>query len=366
MKQKMNYRLATILARESHSADTTKTIDIDIQDPISQIQVTYEPVNGSQAYGDGHPARCITKIELIDGSEVLYSLSGVEAQAVDYYHNQKAPLNIVLYTNGMNSEMIMNLNFGRFLYDAELALDPKKFTNLQLKITIDIDAGGSNVASGYLTVLAHIFDEKQVSPSGFLMHKEIKSYTLANSAHEYTDLPTDHPYRKLFVRAQRYGTGPEYQVDTLKLSEDVDKKVVINHTMFQILRAITSQVKPYREWIIGPGAVTAQNFYCTPTYWPAFAGAGWRSATTPYGLVFYAGDGGRFTSAQEGAGPNWQCHVEGWAPHGVIEIPFGLQNDIDDWYNVSAIGNLKIDILGAGSVGSSQTAEIFLQQLKRY
>lgn len=362
----MNYRLATILAREAHSADTTKTIDVDIKDPISQIQVVYETVNGNQAYGDGHPVRCITKIEIIDGSEVLFSLSGAEAQAADYYHNKRETPSIVLYTNGMNCEQIMNINFGRYLYDKELALDPSKFSNLQLKITIDLNAGGSLSTSGYLTVLAHIFDEKAASPVGFLMHKEIKSFTLANAAHEYTDLPVDHPYRKLFVRAQRYGTGPEYQIDTLKLSEDVDKKVPVNHTMFQILRAMAGINKPYREWIIGPGTITAQYFYCTPGYYPAFSGSPWRSATLTTGLVFYAGDGGRFQSSQAGAGPNWQCLVEGWAPHGVVEIPFGLQSEIDDWYDVAKIGNLKLDVKGGASVGSSQTAEIFLQQLRKY
>lgn len=362
----MNYRLATIQARKAISADVTETIDIDVKDPISQLVVTYECTNGNQAYGDGHPARCITAIELLDGSDVLYSLSGVEAQAADFYHNKREPANICLYTNGMNSEQIFNLNFGRFLYDPVLALDPTKFDNPQLKISIDINAGGSLSAGGYLTVLAHLFDEKPITPTGFLMHKEVKAFTLADSSHEYTDLPTDHAFRKLFIRAQRYGTGPEYQIDTAKLSEDTDKRQVFNQSMFQILRAIASQNPPYREWIIGPGTTTAQYFYCTPCYWPAFAGALWRATTTPAGLCFYVGDGGRFQEVQEGAGPNWQCHVEGWAPHGVIAVPFGLQDDPTDWYDVTKIGNLKLDILGGSSVGTGQTCEVFLQQHRAY
>lgn len=362
----MNYRFSTLLERTAYTADKTETIDIDVADSISRIVITLEPVNGSQIYGDGHPARAITKIELVDGSDVLFSLSGVNAAGADFYHNKIEPPNIVLYTNGMNSEIIFNMNFGRYLYDPTLALDPSKFTNLQLKITVDVDAGGSNVSTVYLTVLAHLNDGKVITPEGFLMHKEIKTFTLANASHEYTDLPTDYPYRKLFVRAQRYGTGPESQIDTMKLSEDTDKKVVFNHTMYQLIRMLAGLTKPYREWIIGPGATTAQLFYCTPTYWPAFAGAGWRAATTPYGLCFYVGDGGRFQAVQEGTGPNWQAHVEGWLPHGILEIPFGLQNEIDDWYDVTPIGNLKLDILGGASVGSSQTADIFIQQLRKY
>ncbi len=62
----MNYRLATILDRELHSADTTKVIDITLADPVSQIAILYEPVNGAETTPSGHPAKCISKIELVD------------------------------------------------------------------------------------------------------------------------------------------------------------------------------------------------------------------------------------------------------------------------------------------------------------
>jgi len=362
----MNYRLATLLSRKAYSADGEESMDIDVKDPISQLVITYEPTNGNQAAGDGHPARCITSIQLLDGADVLFSLSGVEAQAVDFYHNKREPANIVLYTNGMNSEVIFNINFGRFLYDPIYALDPTKFDNLQLKITVDVNGGGSLSSSGYLTVMAHLFDEKTVTPTAFLMHKEVKNFTLANASHEYTDLPTDHPYRKLFIRAQRYGTGPEYQIDTVKLSEDTDKRIVLNHSMFQLLRTLASQIRPYREWIIGPGTTTAQYFYCTPCYWPAFAAAGWRATIGGGDKNIYEGDGGRFKYVQTAAGPNWQALVEGWAPHGVLEIPFGLQDLPEDWYKVGDIGTLILDIKGGASFGPSQSCEVFLELARGY
>ncbi|GAI57748.1 unnamed protein product, partial [marine sediment metagenome] len=54
---------------------------------------------------------------------------------------------------------------------------------------------------------------------------------------------------------------------------------------------------------------------------------------------------------------------EGYLPHGVFEIPFGLQDDPNDWYDVSRIGSLKADIIGGSSTG---TAELMLQQLRTY
>ncbi len=50
----------------------------------------------------------------------------------------------------------------------------------------------------------------------------------------------------------------------------------------------------------------------------------------------------------------------------MLQIPFGLQNEIEDWFDVTKVGNLKLEIKGASSVGTSHTAEIVLQQLRKY
>ena len=362
----MNYRLSTVLSRKAISADTVETIDVDIIDPITQLVIAYEATSTASSPGTGHPARCITKIELVDGSDVLVSLSGVEAHAMDWYHTGREPANQMLYLNGNNAESILNLNFGRYLYDPLLALDPKKFTNLQLKISIDVSAGAVAPTAGFLTVSALLFDQKPIVPIGFLMQKEIKSYAMGAGTHEYTDLPLDYPYRKILIKAQKYGTGPEYSLSNIKLSEDADKKVPINQSIGEILRTIVSQMRPYREKIVGGGTTTAANFYCTPGYWPLFAAAQWRSACVDQQVAIYSGDGGRFTVACTSAGPNWQALVEGHCPHNAIAINFGLQNEIDDWFDISRLGNLKLDITAGSGMSSSETCEIFIQQLRRY
>ncbi|GAJ12142.1 unnamed protein product, partial [marine sediment metagenome] len=216
----MNYRLAKILARKKYEADAVEPIDINLQDPVSQMVIISERLGFGGSNELGHPAKCIPKIELIDGSDVLYSLSGVEAQAVDFYHNKREPANRRTGLTGSYDSQVILMNFGRVLWDPMLAWDPKKFTNPQLKISIDLDASEASTTALYMTVLAYIFDEKMITPSGFLMHKEIKSWSLADGTHEYTDLPTDYPYRKLFLRAQEYDAGPIDQIEQIKLSED--------------------------------------------------------------------------------------------------------------------------------------------------
>lgn len=362
----MNYRLATILNREQRTADTPVVIDLTLKDPISQMNVLYEPVNGAEGTPSGHPAKCISKIELVDGSEVLYSLSGQEAQAVDFYHRKKEPQNLVCYLNGMTSEMVYNMNFGRKLWDPLLAMDLTKFKSPQLIITPDIDGGGCNVASGYLTVLAKVFDQKTITPEGFLMHKEIKDYVLGAGTHDYTTMPRDFPYRKLFVRIQKYAAGLELSFGTIKLAEDDDKRVPYNHTIFEILKAVIGDNPAYREKIITHGVTTHRHYYNTPCYWPVFASTGWTGSDTPQAINAYEGDGGMFQTVNTTAGLNISHICEGHCPHGVIEIPFGDQDDPADWYDVTKLGSLKLDLKSGATMSANESCQIFLQQYRKY
>lgn len=362
----MNYRMTEIWPEHSYTTDQTVIIDLNLMNPVSQIIVDADCYNGSETAITGHPVKGITKIELVDGSDVLYSLSGVEGHAVDFYHNKRERQAWFHYMGSNYTDYAIGLNFGRFLWDPLYALDPSKFRNLQLKITLDIDGGGGTPTTIRLRVTANVFDEKSVTPAGFLMHKEMKSYTLEDSAHEYSDLPTDYPYRKLFVRAQRYGTEANQQLESIKITEDNDRKVVINQKVARVMRNLIALTPAYKEGILLKGATTTRNFYCTPTATVYGVGGRWATAVAAGAVQFNDGDGGRFAAIVGTAGGYVHYQIHGWLPHGVFEFPFGIQNDPEDWYDVSKIGSLIIDVEAASSVGSSQTCQVLLQQARKY
>lgn len=363
------YRLATIWPRKAYDADITEIIELKLKDPISQLIVTDEATNGSAAGQQGHPAKCITKIELVDGSDVLYSLDGREAQAVDFYHNKKLPANLVLYPNDMNSEIIYPINFGRKLWDPVLALDPKRFSNLQLKITLDENGGGKNVDGHYLTVLAKVFDEKAISPVGFFMCKEIKSYTMSASGHEYIDLPIDYPHRMLFIRSHVAGTGPDYQFESIKLHQDNGKHVLFDNIIGEILRVIQSEFPMVDEWVITdpPTPGGTMSVYITPGYWPTALAQEWLAPTSANNVMgCYSGDGGRLqVSTASGWTSNAQIHVKGWCPHSTLAFPLGDLDDMGDWFDPPKGSSVELDIKGHGSLAAA-TCEIFLQQFRKY
>jgi len=364
----MRYRLATLWPRANYIANKTEIIDIDLIDPISRMVVVYEPDNNPVGVNAlGHPAKCISKIEIVDGSDVLYSLTGQEAQAVDFYDRGRVAPNIVDYLNGDYSKMIYNLNFGRKLFDSELAFDPNKFRNPQLKISIDIDGGGHTPNDGYLTVIAHIFDEKSVSPFGFLMSKEVKDYSLGVSSHEYTDLPLDFPYKQLFLRGQKYGTMVQELFDTVKISQDVDRKIPLNHTMLEILANMAQEWPNCEELILVPTqSTTGEYYYCTAADKVRFSSTQWRAAAQANCMAQYSGSGGRFTHSGEAVNCNVSILVNGQAPHCVVPLLPRLDPEDKDGYDVSGIKSLKLDVLTLAAAAVTDSAQIISQQIRRY
>lgn len=361
----MNYRLSQIFPQKSYTADFTETIDIDVMDPVSALIIELAVTNVGTIAPTAHAIACLPKIELVDGSDVLFSLSGYEAEAVDIYHNKKMRSNWNPYLDGMDVQRFIGLNFGRWLWDTGLAFVPKNFKNPQLKLTLDIDAGGNAPVINKLRVWGALFDQKTVEPVGFLMHKEIKNYTMGSASHEYTDLPRDYPYRKMFLRAQSHGTEPGQLVDKVKLYEEEGKRIIIDSEFpDSILRCITDNPM-LTELIMNYVATTISNAYCTMTTRVNGVGQKWATSIGAGEIAFYDGDGGRFRKISATATANAQFIVGGWLPHGTVEIPFGLEGDMEDWFDVTKLGSLKADILSLAG-GSGVNLQIFLQQLRRY
>jgi hypothetical protein len=361
----MNYRLATILAQESATTPATKTIDIGMDSPISRINIVYKPTNSNRTI-IGHPSLCLTKVEVVDGSEVLFSADGMALRAAAFYGSGKEPVDVPDYNQSSECMFEASMYFGRKLYDPMLALDPTKFKNLQLKISHNLALGGSTPSSATLAVFADLFDEKVISPMGFLMTKEIYSYLPAASAHEYIDLPTDYAYRMIMVVGPAHGIGPMWRIDKIKLSEDFDKKIPLPTTdMLQILQGIVAMYPRIMEHIIArPGA--------TETNIPMTAGYEGFATCTPYGNAEHAntvcvgnGMGGNIHAYGAGGLDYW-IHAGGWCPHNYVLLPTGDINDIEDFYNVSHLKNLRLDMTAGSTPGTTEALKVIGQQVRTY
>lgn len=356
----MNHRIATILAAEAANSASTKTIDLHLSTPISRITIEFKGLNSTNV-PIAHPAKMVSKIELVDGSDVLFSLSGIEAQALNFFTEGRMPHNVNVYVNDVYAIATYEINFGRYLWDEVLALDTRKFTNPQLKITHDKALGGSTPDAGILAIFAHIFDGKDISPAGFLMAKEQYSYTLDGTAKEMIDLATDYPYRSLMLRSLVAGRQPWQQYHDVKLSEDNDRRIVLNDL------PTVSLIKLLRQWPRMSELVTVNDIdgettiFCTPTYETAITGSGLNANEIT--LLIDESYGGSF-DATAGAAGSVQFLVNGLNPHGAMMIPFGKQGVIEDWYDVKEVDSLRLTVTGGS--GSSGACEVIAQQMRSY
>jgi len=361
----MNYRYATILAEKSLSTKGTETIPINIQDPISRLEIGRHPTLAYTAMLAALPVG-ISKIELVDGSDVLHSLNGRENQALCIYDRRVPTMNHGELGHNADLYATFGIDFGRFLYDPELAFDPKQFNNPQLKISHEAVLLSANTVTHGLEVFAHCFDERAVSPIGFLMSKEHKSYSLgAAAAYEYTDLPTDFPIRQLLVRPHLTQVGPKNIMDTIKLSEDNDKRIPIDCGLEAYIRRMKGEWSIIQEVFNDYRETNGIYYkYITPTdHMTAISGMGIGSSDATSWVEDYTKGG--YVQWRAGGTQMMVAVAHGYLPHHTIQFPFGRQDQIDDWYDVTRVNSLRLRLLSKAA-GSGGDVGIILQQLRRY
>lgn len=356
----MNYRTTEILSSEAANTAGTKVIDVNIDKPISRIIVQMKGYNNGNV-PTAHPTKMISKIELVDGSDVLYSASATEIQAINIDEQRPIGYRELNYVNDTYAIVSVSLDFGRYLWDPLLALDPRRFKNLQLKITHNLAAGGSAPNAAVLAVFADVFDEKNISPQGFLMVKEMYNYTLVASAHEYIDLPTDYPYRAMYINSLYTLKQPHENFNKVKLSEDNDARIPINNLSTSDLVKI-GPGNPYFTESNRVYDVDAETtVYVTPTYCVAVQGEGLNASDVTF---FHDASYGGTVDVTGGAATENEMIVTGKCPNGALCIPFGDQKSVSDWYEVRKLGNLRLDLTAGASANG--TCQIVLQQMRIY
>jgi hypothetical protein len=362
----MNYRKVTIEPLVSIDSAGTRTIDIGGKDVISRILIKYVITKGVAGHTMAGPlAKDISKIELVDGSDVLFSMSGYEAQALNIYDRKCGSMNHGQQMASCPGTSFYGLDFGRFLFDPVLALDPSKFTNLQLKITYTLVSSDTTCAASSLEVFSDVFDEKVVSPMGFLMSKEIYNYTVgADGTIEYIDLPTDYPLRKMLVRAYLDAYEPDHVLESIRLDEDNLKRIPLDITFKKYVDMMMCEWTPVVELFscIPYIYTTPRTYYVTPTnQFPSIAGLG-SGDNVVVGMSSDWMRGGKVKIITEGGGQNLSGVAHGFLPNHCVEFPFGDPKDMDDWYDITRIKNLKLR-LEANVAG---TAQVVFQQLRKY
>lgn len=358
----MDYRTSTLLSPNDVGASGTKIIDLNTPDVISRITIRFSATVPSSITIQEVAAANIPKIEIVDGSNVIASLTGMQTHALDFFDTGRQYICGGSYVSAWGLVAYLTMNFGRFLFDPLVGLDLKQFTNPQLKITYDEDAAVASTGVNSLSVLADIFDEKEATPAGFLMNKELFSYTPVASATEEIDLPSDYPYRKLILQARVPDLWFGGIITNLKLTEDNDKRIPFDLPSAELEHWVGEKFGVYKDGIIADlDTTTGVDIYHAPTQGVKLRGDFYCDSDVLDNLPF--GYRNKYlTTTMTGY---TVMDIAGTMPHGCICVPFGNQQDIDDWYKVEA-KSLKLKVKAGGSIGSTEEFHVVTQQYRPY
>lgn len=358
----MNYRLSEILADESIATAATKVIDINLADVISRISIEIKSTNVDNT-PVGHVAKMLKRVEIVDGSNVIFSLKGPALQGMSFYDTGLVPCNFLNYVAPAQIIGVFHINFGRKLYDPLLALDPKKFSNLQLKIEHDESLGGCSPTASTMRAFADCFDQKAISPRGYLCSKEHFSVADSSSSVDYVDLPTDYLMRKMIIQGLADDKYPYQQCNAVKLSEEHDKRVILEGSCSDMIKLFDYQWPMYEELLVCYAATAEVRPWITPTYVPHFVGIPDDSGAA---ALCCDHTGGAKQSLTSDGNSIIRALVQGRCPHGCMVYPFGDQDDPEDWYDVSRLGSLRLKMTQGSSVDGSETIYVLTQQLRTY
>ena len=350
----------------------TKIIDLKPASPLSAIRLEFYSTNGTTSCKDNRINDVITKIEIVDGSDQLLSLSLKQAQALEFRRTGKMPFMRPGESASGGQDESCLLLFGRYLWDPELYLDLTKFKNPQLKITTNIAAVAAASATAFLsgslkvTIDLYLIEEGAAAAAGFMMAKDIYSFTSATSGDEHIDMPTDYPYVNMLIRAYTAGNDVDENISDLKLDCDSGRFILIDKKIKDIYKREEQDLGPaelryflYRAdnetitfdinhdpqvSIMGRDANDVININ---TLW---SGRGI--------LRFYTGNTGAAVSTAE----LLSFMVRGGCPHATINVPFGIRGDPSTYFNAPGYGDIDLVLTQA----AASAVSVVLEQLRSY
>lgn len=367
----MKYRQNELYHEQALDDTGTKIIDLSFKDPLSAIGLQFVGTNGGTSNKSNWMSDVVSKIEIVDGSDVLLSLSLKQAQAFQAHQTKVMPyINFEEAASGTGKDEVMLL-FGRHLWDPEYYLDLSKFNNPQLKITTDEDVIRAMGADGWLSgsfkasITAFIMAEGAPTAKGFFMQKEVYNFTSATSGDEHVDLPRDYPYIGLMLNSTIKLSDCHELITKMKLSCDSDKFVPIDQYTKHYQEQYENRQNPLQMRCI-LFRINGENpefpIYYNPriTYTPKvgkrIVGSDWMWSGAA-DLLLYEDDGTAISSEEQ----VWATIVGG-SLHNSIYMPFGILQDPGSYFAAADWNEIKL-ILTQAAAGAVKTC---LQQLRTF
>lgn len=348
----------------------TKTFNLDYTDPITQLDLFFEGTNGATGNVESPFERCISKIEIVDGGEVLWDLPGEVALAAYVQDNGAFPYSEAEEAAAASVRQQIPIRFGLKLFDPVYAFDPRRHKNPQLRFTFNeaaINTAGSTgfVSDSWAFTLHVRLMEDAPAPRAFLSYRSVETILGTAGGVRRIELPTDRTIRYLLCRAYEKGVSVYSAITNHKLSADGGKWVPFDlpsrdflNRMCEVFDPVTRIFTSFaasgttRETFMGvplnghvthsiSGVIASGNFYINGTV-----------------LLYYITHAGDAYDTSHAYITN-----TGWALHSTLMHAFGDRMNPADWLDPSALNKLDYYITD-GNDGTD--IDIAVQQVYGY
>jgi len=352
------------VARDRASVADSSTFELDLKayPAISAIDLILRSTNGSTNNQAQYIHDDVDTIEVLDGSRVIYSLSGIQCRSLNCYTMGRYPA--VTFDEAANAvqQELFRVEFGRHVGDPFYWFDPAQFQNPVLRVTISMTISatvGFVTNTTVISAIVHTWDGRPSGRRGTLLTKEYKSFTSAASGDDRGRLPIDFPYRVVILRAFETAIAFDVDITQIKLTLDVDRYVPFDLRAEQ-LRDLNSEIFgrfdiPYQIDRASDDVVVTHLAYprsvnCVALESDQLNGPDARTINeyTLQNLEFST----PAVATETTADILMQFDVLGLGPHFAFALPFGDMKDPESWLDPSGFGTFEM-VLTQGGAGAA-------------
>ena len=365
------YRTPYLENRRTLADSGERTVNVDVDDPITGMWIEIRNKNGATHNQNNTMAANIDEIQVLSGSDVLVSLDGFEALALTAYWFRQMGYQLVSEWASNWQNLNVFIPFGRFIGDTEYALDPKQFTNLQVRVKWNfanvnaVGATGFLTNNGKLTVMPIVM-MGATAPVGLLTHQEFYSWTTVADGYEYIDLPRDWPYVAMMVRADLAAYAIFSVVSNLKLNINGNGIVPYDMRMSDLVRLQSVQM-PRMIYKHHFEAADADTIYTVLKQDETFSPVDISTDDTVFTYLNYGKGEGAVeidtAGSPQTSDTKFSALVSGHCPYRTVWLPFGDLQKVADWLPANAFSSIRLEAKGAVASG---TGYVVLTQLRMY
>jgi hypothetical protein len=355
----MRLRDVYLLNGQTLNDSDTITINLSRSLKILWIRVQYQDKNGATSNTVCRLNGMVSKIAVIDGSTVIHSLSMREEQALNAFNYGRLPFQVLSEDDDIVVIEEAIVDFTRYPGDTAFYLDTSKYLSPQIQLTHALtvsSTAGFVTGQGTVSVIARVIDSGAPSQLGYMLAKELDSFSSTASGDHNTDLPLDFPICGLLVQAPVDANTPDTYINNFKLTADTDSFIPVNMSMADMLRMNLFQYGEFWQRIDALPDTTATLL--GDLYYRTRAHASPAGATSLGLVTAITANSVSMVFTTGGSGPIG-AHIQGQAPHGSVIYEFGNGWDPNEIFNPQGVGKFQLKLTGA-STGA--TAKVVIVQ----